>query len=144
MYRYPAVNGSGWISGHFSLSSSWQWRNWTMKPKILLTYYFVDYSLVSWLHCCSLYSNQDITSSNMKLVTLPTQLSRCQSQTSTVPELLSAHSDGVVDSTVSVSQSIRQYPISSKFWFGRDSRFNYPATIWFRPHSQKPYPAHAY
>jgi len=33
----------------------------------------------------------------------PTQQSGCSSQTSTVPELLSAHSDGVVDSTVNVS-----------------------------------------
>jgi len=49
--------------------------------------------------CCTLDSNQDITSSNMKLVTAPTQLSGCTSQTSTVPKLLSAHLDGVVDST---------------------------------------------
>jgi len=35
----------------------------------------------------------------MKLVTLPTQQSGCPSQTSTVPKLLSAHSDGVLYST---------------------------------------------
>jgi len=39
----------------------------------------------------------------MKLVTPPMQQSGCPSQTSTVPKLLSVHSDGVVDSTVNVS-----------------------------------------
>jgi len=36
----------------------------------------------------------------MQLVTPPTQQSGCPSQTSTVPKLLSAHSDGVVDNSI--------------------------------------------
>jgi len=51
----------------------------------------------------------------MKLVTPPTQQSGCPSQAGTVPELQSAHSDGVVDSygpCVNI-----QYPVT--FGFGR-------------------------
>jgi len=84
----PIISGSSRISGHFSLSGygSWQSRN----RIILLTYYFVDYSLDSWLLCCTLHLNQDVTNSNMKYETPPTQLSGCPSQTSTVPKLLNA------------------------------------------------------
>jgi len=83
---------SSGISGHFSLSGSvfgsWQPRN----RIIIINYYFIDSS------CCTLDPNQDITS-YMKLVTSSTPKSGCPSQTSTVPKLLSAHSDGVVAST---------------------------------------------
>jgi len=78
------------LQPHFSVPFQF-WFLMVKKPDnetALLTYYFIDYSLISGL-------NQEITSSNMKLVTPPTQLSGCPSQTSAVPELLSAHSDGV-------------------------------------------------
>jgi len=85
MYR---ISGSIQISGHFSLSG---YDNVTLLES-------VDF-------CCTLDSNQDITSSNTQLVTPLMQQSGCPSQTSklTVLKLLSAHSDGVVDSIVNVS-----------------------------------------
>jgi len=43
--------------------------------------------------------------SDVKLVTTPTQQFGCPSQTSTVPDLLTAHSDGVVDSVINVSSA---------------------------------------
>jgi len=69
-----------------------------MKPDnmlILLIYYFVHYSLLNTQLTALLYLNHDIRSSNTQLVTPPMQQSRCPSQTSSVPELLSAHSDSL-------------------------------------------------
>jgi len=87
---------------HFSLSSCvfvssfWWSKNWKLNQKILLTIILlITLNRVSWLLCCTLDSNQDITSSNVQLVTPPTQLSGRPSQTSTVPKLLSSYSDGV-------------------------------------------------
>jgi len=51
----------------------------------------------------------------MKLVTPPTQQSGCPSQTGTVPELPSAHLDGVVNSTQ--LRFSHQYLVSGKFQF---------------------------
>jgi len=52
--------------------------------------------LFRWLLICSVLDSNQY---QMKLMTPLTQMSVCPSQTSSVPKLLSAHSDGVVDST---------------------------------------------
>jgi len=80
-------------------------------------------------------------------VSPPTQLSGCPSQISTVPELLRAHSDGVVDSIVNVSHSPYvniQYWYPINFWFRMNSRFNYSFTIQFLPDHDNPHPIHTY
>jgi len=85
---YRNVSGNIHLRLDIRPLSTIQFRIMMMKPDnllILLTYYFVDYSLLRWLLCCVLNSNQNITSSNSQLVTPPTQLSGCPSQTSTVP-----------------------------------------------------------
>jgi len=70
----------------------------------------------------------------MKLVTPPMQQSGCPSQNSTVPKLLSAHSDGIVDSTQLLNVSVSYSPYGN-IWYlvkstsGEVGRFNYPATI---------------
>jgi len=132
MYRISdwlySLSGSG--------SSSWQWRNQKMKPD--------NFTTVDSFLCCTLDANQDITGSNMKLVSPATQQCGCPCQTSTVPKLLSAHSDGAVDSTqLSVCLMVfTSISVSGKFRFQPDSRVNCPATIWFRPDSENPYLVH--
>jgi len=54
---------------------------------LLIILLITHYSVLSWLVCCTLDSNEDVTHSNMRLVTPPKQQSGCPSQTSTVPKL---------------------------------------------------------
>jgi len=84
---------------------------------------------LSWLIYSVLDSNQDMTSSSMQRVTPPTQLSASPSQTSTVTELPSAHSDGVElwsskSTQLSCQCVLRHYPVSGI------------------PDSENPYPVH--
>jgi len=108
------ISGSRQTSGHFSLSSSGsgESRNGTMKLDNF-TYLLLHWLLFFNRKCC-------------------VQQSECPGLPSTVPKLLSIHSDGVVNCQC-VLRSLCQYLILDKFQFRTDSRFNYPATIQYIP-----------
>jgi len=143
IYRISCCICFGRISGHSSASSSGSWQSSNRIMKLDNFNYLlstVKWEIrVSWLLCYGMDLHQYVTSSNMKLVTPSTQLSRCPSQTSTVPKLLSAHSDSVVDST---QLSICLTDLKSLSSIQLDSRFSYPTSISLRPNSENAYLVH--
>jgi len=58
--------------------------------------------------------------------------------------LSTSYSMCLLNAIVCVLWSLHQYPVSGKFWFQSDSRFNYLATIQCWPDSENPYLVHPY
>ena len=136
--RYPAT-----FHYPVPVPDSQETRTWNRI--ILLTFYFVDYSLV--ILCKQTTKVRFLRKHVVNLSLMTTSENNLSTSNSTSGS--AQKRSGIRQFSTQLNcqcalRSLCQYPVSGKFLFWLDSRFNYPATICFWLDSENPYPAHTY